>query len=65
MRARQKLIRSTRRSSTAPHSWAGFHAVPYVLDATYNADGRPIGLQLGNPATTTEPMTPGAAHQAR
>ncbi len=36
----------------------GFHAVPFVLDATYDADGRPIGLQLEDPATTTEPMTP-------
>ena len=35
-----------------------FHAVLLILDATYDSDGRPIGLQLEDPATTTEPMTP-------
>jgi hypothetical protein len=36
----------------------GFHAVPYVLDARYDADGRAVGMALEDPATSTEPMTP-------
>jgi hypothetical protein len=36
----------------------GFYAVPFVLDATCDCDGRPIRLQLEDPAATTEPMTP-------
>ena len=37
---------------------AGFHAVPYVLDATLGPDGEPTGLDLEDPVTTSEPMTP-------
>jgi Domain of Unknown Function (DUF1080) len=36
----------------------GFHAVPFNLDAVYDADGHPIGLILEDPATTVEPLTP-------
>jgi hypothetical protein len=36
----------------------GFHAVPYLLDARYDAEGRPIGLRIEDPDTSTEPMTP-------
>jgi Domain of Unknown Function (DUF1080) len=36
----------------------GFHAVPYVLDATHDDQGRITGLVLEDPATSLEPMTP-------
>ena len=36
----------------------GFHAVPFILDATYDNEGRPIGLIVEDPATTLELMTP-------
>jgi hypothetical protein len=36
----------------------GFHAVPFLLDATYDNEGRPIGLIVEDPTTTLEPMTP-------
>lgn len=36
---------------------AGFHGVPYVLDVAHGPDGVPAGLELEDPATTSEPMT--------
>ena len=36
----------------------GFHAVPYILDVIRDAGGRPVGLMVEDPDTTTEPMTP-------
>jgi hypothetical protein len=36
----------------------GFHAVPYVLDATQDEQGRLTGLVVEDPATSLEPMTP-------
>jgi hypothetical protein len=30
----------------------GFHAVPFILDATYDSEGRPIGLVVEDPTTT-------------
>lgn len=36
----------------------GFHAVPYILDVVRDHAGRPVGLTLEDPSTTTEPMTP-------
>jgi Domain of Unknown Function (DUF1080) len=37
---------------------AGFHAVPFALDALRDRDGTPIGLQVDDPATSVEPFTP-------
>lgn len=36
----------------------GFHAVPFPLDALYDADGRAVGLQEEDPDTSLEPWTP-------
>jgi hypothetical protein len=36
----------------------GFHGINFTLDAEYDEHGNPIGLQLEDPATTIEPMTP-------
>ena len=33
-----------------------FHAVPFALDARYDADGAPIGLGPDDPATSVEPF---------
>jgi hypothetical protein len=35
-----------------------FHAIAFNLDAVTDAAGRPIGLNLEDPATTLEPITP-------
>ena len=35
-----------------------FHAVPYLLDVTTDADGVPIDLVVEDPATSVEPLTP-------
>jgi hypothetical protein len=35
----------------------GFHAVPFVLDASVDADGRPDGLIEEDPTTSLEPVT--------
>ena len=37
---------------------AGFHAVDFVVDAAFDADGRAVGLVEQDPATTLEPVTP-------
>ena len=37
---------------------AGFHAVPFALDALLDADGRPVGLREDDPATSVEPFSP-------
>ena len=36
----------------------GFHAINFALDVARDAAGRPTGLQLEDPATTIEPLTP-------
>ena len=35
----------------------GFHAVPFALDTRTDSAGRPVGLQLDDPATSVEPFT--------
>lgn len=35
----------------------GFHAIAFTLDVTRDAEGRPTGLRLEDPATTLEPMS--------
>ena len=35
----------------------GFHAISFTLDVDRDAEGRPTGLRLEDPATTLEPMT--------
>ena len=35
-----------------------FHAINFALDVTRDATGQPNGLQLEDPATTIEPLTP-------
>jgi hypothetical protein len=36
---------------------AGFHALPFNVDAETNAAGEVVGLKIEDPATTTEPLT--------
>lgn len=37
---------------------AGFHAVPFSIDAAVDAAGRPVALVEQDPATSAEPLTP-------
>jgi hypothetical protein len=43
----------------------GFHAVAFILAATYDADGRPTSLVVEDPATTNDAGQAGATHPTR